>query len=79
MGRLTSLFHSNITSQWRTQGEGCRKMMLFPYGLFLATTFPLKWIKFNFSIEFYQKISKSQNFPNQLFFIQTRENLTPGF
>ena len=42
----------------------CRKMILFPKALFLATTFP-KIVKNSiFLLNFYQKFSKiSQNFP----------------
>ena len=57
--------------QWRSQGESlppklekcCRKMMLFPKALFLATTFP-KIVKNSiFLLNFYQKFSKiTQNF-----------------
>ena len=46
----------------------CRKMMLFPKALFLATTFQ-KLLKLNFSIEFSAKNLKiSQNFLDNLYF-----------
>ena len=42
----------------------CRKMMLFPKVLFLATTFPKIVKNSMFLLNFYQKFSKiSQNFP----------------
>ena len=57
----------------RTRKNRCRKMMLFPKALFLATNFPKNRQKFNFSIEFSSK--KSQNFPNQLCFSSKRAKI----
>ena len=57
----------------------CRKMMLFPKTLFLATTFP-KIVKIQFSywifIKNFQKFLKI--FQLFVFFVQTREKLTHG-
>ena len=56
-------------------------MMLFPKFLFLATNFPRKWIKIQFSHWIF--IKKFQNFlkisQTIVFFVQTRENLPHGF
>ena len=57
-----------------TEKNCCRKMMLFPKALFLATTFT-KIVKNSiFLLNFNQKLSKiSQNFPT-MFFVQTPKN-----
>ena len=64
--------------QWRSQGERgknpplrngtncCRKMMLFPKALFLASTFPKVAKNSIFLLNFYPKFSK---FPNNLCFL----------
>ena len=53
----------------------CRKMMLFPKALFLATTFPKVAKNSIFLLKLYQKFSKfSQNL--QSVFVLTRERLT---
>ena len=46
----------------------CRKMMLFPKALFLATTFPKIDKNSIFLMNIYQKISKFSQFPNNLYF-----------
>ena len=52
----------------------CRKMMLFPNALFLATTFP-KIVKLHFYIEFLSEIFKFfSKFPNNLYFSSKRAN-----
>ena len=64
----------------RNRKNCCRKMVLFPKALFLATTFPKLAKNLNFLLNFYQKFSKfSQNFPTICFFVQTREKLTRCF
>ena len=59
--------------------KNCCKMMLFPKALFLVRTFPKIVKKFKFPIEFSSKIFKIfSKFPNNVFFIQTREIITHG-
>ena len=58
----------------------CRKMMLFPKALFLATTFPKTDKNSIFLMNFYQKISKfSQNFPTICIFRPNARKITAGF
>ena len=52
----------------------CRKIMLFPKFLFLATYFPRKQRKIQIFHCIFLKISKTI-----VFFVQTRENLPRGF
>ena len=81
------LINKNIDMHRRRQGGGehrerppprnrkncCRKMVLFPKGLFVATTFPKLAKNSIFLLNFYQKFSKfSQNFPNNLCFSSKR-------
>ena len=65
----------------RTWKNCCRKMMVFPKALFLATTFRKNRYKFNFSIAFSSKIFKSFSKISLpiVFFVQTRKNLTHSF
>ena len=52
------------TSPPRNRKNCCRKMVLFPKALFLATTFPKLAKHLIFLLNFYQNFSKfSQNFP----------------
>ena len=58
----------------------CRKIMLFPKALFLATTFPKIDINSIFLVNFYQRISKfSQNFPIICIFRPNARKINDGF
>ena len=58
----------------------CRKMMLFPKALFLATTFPKIDKNSIFLVHFYQKISKiSQNFPTICIFRPNARKINAEF
>ena len=78
--------------QWRRQGgtQGtppprnwkncCRKMMVFPKALFLATTFPKIDKNSIFLMKFYQKMSKfSQNFPTICIFRPNAQKINAEF
>ena len=81
----------NTQIQWRTQGGSTsppaktEKIVVendvISEGSIFSNKFSQKIDKnLNFLLNFHQKSSKfSQNFPNQLFFVQPRENLTLGF
>ena len=58
----------------------CRKVMLFPKALFLATTFPKIDKNSIFLMNFYQKISKfSQNFPTVCIFRPNARKINAWF
>ena len=70
--------HRNVHSEM--EKNCCRKVMLFPKALFLATTFPNIASNSIFQLNFYQKFLKiSQNFPTICVFVQTREKLIHGW
>ena len=58
----------------------CRKMMLFPVALFLATAFPKIDKNSIFLMNFYQNFQNFLKISQQfVFFVQTREKLTRAF
>ena len=58
----------------------CRKMMLFPMALVLATTFPKIDKNAIFLMNFHQKISEfSQNFPTTCIFRPNQRKINAGF
>ena len=57
----------------------CRKMMLFPKALFLATTFSKVDKNSIFLLNFYQNFLYISIFSIFVFLVQTRENLTQDF